>query len=247
MRSLINRRPTASTVISCTALFVALGGTSYAAVTIDGKDLKNRSVTAKKVKTRTLTGTQIKNNTLTGKQIKESTLATVPRAGSAQTAQSATNAHRAVTAGTADNAAHAENAKNATNATNAENATNAQNAQSAATAANADQLAGKPAAAFAASATRVVIESATAVVGSVGGTNSSATASCDAGERAISGGGSWMTTGFPVQIATANVTVPTSRPVTTGGELTGWQVAGRNEVDGVSRQLRAYVVCSPKS
>jgi hypothetical protein len=241
MRSLINRRPTAATVISCTALFVALGGTSYAAVTLDGKDLKNRSVAASKVKTRTLTGTQVKNDGLTGKQVKESTLGTVP---SAATAQSATNAQRAAAADNATNAANAENAKKAENATNAQNA---QSAQTATTAQNAEQLAGKPASAYAASATRVVTENAASVVGSVGGTASTVTASCDAGERAISGGGTWMTTSFPFGIATGNVTVPTSRPVSAGGEITGWQVAGRNSVDGVSRQLRAYVICTPKS
>jgi hypothetical protein len=229
MRSLINRRPTASTVISCTALFVALGGTSYAAVTIDGKDLKNRSVTAKKVKTRTLTGTQIKNDGLTGKQIKESTLGQVP---SAVRANDATRAQRADSAGAADNATNAQNA---------------QSAQTAATAQNAEQLGGKPASAFAASATRVVNASDDPVVGSVGGTHSTVTASCDASERAISGGGTWMTTSFPFGIATGSVTMPTSRPVSTDGEITGWQVAGRNQLDGVSRQLRAYVICTPKS
>lgn len=241
MRSLLNRRPTASTVISCTALFVALGGTSYAAVTIDGKDLKNRSVTAKKVKTRTLTGTQIKNDALTGKQVKESTLGRVP---SAARADDATRAQRADAAGTADTATNAQNAQNAKSA---ESAQSAQTAQTATTAQNAEQLGGKPASAFAASATRIVTASDDPVVGSVGGTHSTVTASCDASERAISGGGTWLTTTFPVGIATGNVTMPTSRPVSTNGEITGWQVAGRNEVDGVSRQLRAYVICTPKS
>jgi hypothetical protein len=57
-------------VVATVALFVALGGGAYAAVTIDGKDLKARSVA----------GGKLKNDTLTGKQIKESKLKQVPNA-----------------------------------------------------------------------------------------------------------------------------------------------------------------------
>jgi hypothetical protein len=52
------------------AVFVALGGTTYAAVTITGRDVKNGS----------LTGKDIKRNSLTSKQIAESRLSPVPRA-----------------------------------------------------------------------------------------------------------------------------------------------------------------------
>jgi hypothetical protein len=55
-------------VVALLALFVALGGTGYAAV-----KLKNNSVPGKK----------LKRNTVTGKQVKESTLGTVPRAQNA--------------------------------------------------------------------------------------------------------------------------------------------------------------------
>jgi hypothetical protein len=57
-------------MVALVALFVALGGSGYAAVKLNGKNLKNRSVAGQKVK----------NNTLTGKQIRESKLGTVPRA-----------------------------------------------------------------------------------------------------------------------------------------------------------------------
>lgn len=240
MRSLLNRRPTASTVISCTALFVALGGTSYAAVTLDGKDLKNRSVTAAKIKTRTLTGKQIKNDALTGKQIKESTLGTVPSAGRAD---NATRAQRADAAGTAD---HATNAQNAQDAQNAKNAQNAQSAATATTAQNAEQLGGKPASAYASSTTRVVTENSAAVEGTAAGAAATVTVSCNADERAIAGGGTWLST--PIAVSTTDrVTTPTSRPVVASGEITGWQVAGRNAATGVDKVLRAYVICTPKS
>ena len=50
----------ASTVIATLALFVALGGTSYAVGnTINGSQLKNRSVAGKKLKNHTVTGTQV--------------------------------------------------------------------------------------------------------------------------------------------------------------------------------------------
>jgi hypothetical protein len=67
------RHLTFANVVSLLALFVALGGTSYAVAKIDGKNIKSKSIA----------GTKLKSNTLTGKQIKESKLATVP---SAQTA-----------------------------------------------------------------------------------------------------------------------------------------------------------------
>lgn len=70
MRRVFARRPSPAMVVALVALFVALGGSGYAAVQLSGKNLKNRSVAGKK----------LKNNTLTGKQIRESRLGTVPRA-----------------------------------------------------------------------------------------------------------------------------------------------------------------------
>lgn len=243
MRSLLHRRPTAATVISCTALFVALGGTSYAAVTLDGKDLKNRSVAASKVKTRTLTGTQVKNDALTGKQIKESTLGTVP---SASSAANATRAQRADSAGSADNATNAQNAQDAKNAETAQTAQAAQTAATATTAQNAEQLGGKPASGFAASVTRVVTESGPVIEGTAAGAAAATTAGCNADERAIAGGGAWMSS--PLAVSTSDrVTIAMSRPLVFGGQITGWQVNGRNAAVGVDKVLRAYVICTPKS
>jgi hypothetical protein len=91
--------PSPSMAISLLALFVALGGTGYAAVRINGKNIKSGTITGKKLKNKTLTGNKFKNNTLTGgklkgdtltgRQIKESTLGTVPRADVATTAGTA--------------------------------------------------------------------------------------------------------------------------------------------------------------
>jgi hypothetical protein len=60
-------------VMSTVAVFVALGGSSYAALTISGKNVKNGS----------LTGKDIKPNSLASRQIKERKLGTVPRAANA--------------------------------------------------------------------------------------------------------------------------------------------------------------------
>jgi hypothetical protein len=85
--------------ISLLALFVALGGTGYAAVKINGKSIKagtitgskfkNKTVTGNKLKNSTLTGSKLRSDTLTGRQIKESTLGSVPRADVATTAGTA--------------------------------------------------------------------------------------------------------------------------------------------------------------
>jgi hypothetical protein len=57
-------RLTYANVMSTVAVFVALGGSSYAAVTISGSSIKNRSIPAKK----------LKPNSITGKQVRESRL-----------------------------------------------------------------------------------------------------------------------------------------------------------------------------
>jgi hypothetical protein len=97
MRFVSKMRPTPSMVVALIALFLAAGGVGYAASTINGKNLKNRSVAGKK----------LKKNTLTGTEIKESKLGKVPKAKNA------------------DTATHANTADNATNATNATHALSA--------------------------------------------------------------------------------------------------------------------------
>jgi hypothetical protein len=78
----IRRRLTYANVMSTMAVFIALGGSSYAAVTISGSSIKNRSIHAKK----------IRHNTLTGWEIKESSLGRVTRAKRADTLNGVTAA-----------------------------------------------------------------------------------------------------------------------------------------------------------
>jgi len=68
--SRIRAHLTYANVMATIAVFVALGGTSYAAITVTGRNVKNSSLTYK----------DLKKNTLGGSRIKESRLGTVPRA-----------------------------------------------------------------------------------------------------------------------------------------------------------------------
>jgi hypothetical protein len=87
------------------ALFVALGGSSYAALSVGSKqiannsvrskDLRNNDVRGRDIRKGTVRGTDVRNgdlqgkdvrdNTITGADVKESSLGTVPRARDAQT------------------------------------------------------------------------------------------------------------------------------------------------------------------
>ena len=110
MRNILNSRPSVATVLSLIALFAALGGTSYAAATISGKQVKNG----------TLTGADIKNNSVGGADVKESKLGQVPSAAKALQAAKASQADQATKATNADQAAKADKADQATKASSAD-------------------------------------------------------------------------------------------------------------------------------
>lgn len=82
-------RPSASMIVALLALFVALGGTVYAASSINGKTIKKNSLPGNRIKKKTVTGNRLKDNTITGTQVNESTLGKVPSATTADTALSA--------------------------------------------------------------------------------------------------------------------------------------------------------------
>jgi hypothetical protein len=69
----LRRRLSYANVMATVAVFIALGGSSYAALTITGRDVVNRS----------LTNRDLKRNTLDGSRIKESRLGAVKRARNA--------------------------------------------------------------------------------------------------------------------------------------------------------------------
>jgi hypothetical protein len=106
-KRLAARLPSPAMVVATAALFVAIGGTSYAAFslranTVGTKQLKNGAVTSGKLKNRAVTKAKLN---LAG--------VTIPNARYAGTAASATNAGNASHARTADTATNAATASNA--------------------------------------------------------------------------------------------------------------------------------------
>jgi hypothetical protein len=117
VKSSHKRLPSPALVIACVALFVSLGGVSYAVATgsIDSREIKNNTIRSKDVRNNTLRTFDIRNNevrgfdirnstirgrdvafnTLTGNDVSEASLGKVPSATTADTAGSANNANSA--------------------------------------------------------------------------------------------------------------------------------------------------------
>jgi hypothetical protein len=70
----LRRKIRYSNVMATLAVFIALGGTSYATLNITGRDIRDSS----------LTGRELQRNSVGGRPIKESQLGTVPRARNAE-------------------------------------------------------------------------------------------------------------------------------------------------------------------
>jgi hypothetical protein len=103
----IRGKLTYANVMATVAVFIALGGASYAAIklpknSVGTNQIKKEAVTAAKLKNGTVTGTKIAAGTITGSNIDLSSLGTVPSAANA------TRAINAEHAGTADTARDAQ-------------------------------------------------------------------------------------------------------------------------------------------
>jgi hypothetical protein len=103
---MLQRKLNYANVVATLALFVALGGSAYAAAqlpknSVGAKQLTANAVTTAKLKNAAVTAAKVKNGTITGAKIDLGSLGTVP---------SATNATNAVNAANATNAASASNA-----------------------------------------------------------------------------------------------------------------------------------------
>lgn len=102
MSKALSKRPSPAMIVALVALFVALGGSAYAASKIGTKDIKNNAITTAKIKKNAVTAAKVKKNAITTAKIKDgavtgtkidaATLGTVPNASHASTADSATNA-----------------------------------------------------------------------------------------------------------------------------------------------------------
>lgn len=111
------RRPSPALAISVIALFVAMGGTVYAAGKISGKAIKVKSLPGNRLKPRSVPANRLKPGALsglsgsaaqiTGAEINELSLGQVPEAAHAETAG---KAQSAIEAETAQNAIEAVNA-----------------------------------------------------------------------------------------------------------------------------------------
>jgi hypothetical protein len=97
MLSKLRGRISSAHVIALAALFVALGGSAFAAATIGTSDIKDGAVTRDKLHDNAVNSSKVAKNSLAGRDIDEKTLGQVPNAGHAVTAD------RATTASTANN------------------------------------------------------------------------------------------------------------------------------------------------
>jgi hypothetical protein len=111
MLAALRGRLTYANVMATVAVFVALGGSSYAALS-----LPKKSVGTKQLKRNAISSSQVRNGAITGADVYESSFGQVPSAATAANATNATNAGHATNADQATNAGHATNADKATNA-----------------------------------------------------------------------------------------------------------------------------------
>ena len=74
MSKLRSHRPSHAVVVAYLALFVALGGSSYAAIVVTGKNVKDSSLTGRDVKDSSLTGRDVKNSSLTTLDVRDESL-----------------------------------------------------------------------------------------------------------------------------------------------------------------------------
>jgi hypothetical protein len=100
-RKTFRERLTYANVMTALALFLAIGGVSYAATqlpknAVGAKQLKKNAVTGAKIKKQTITAAKVKKGTLTGTQINLAALGTVPTAQLANTLAPAENWHAVV-------------------------------------------------------------------------------------------------------------------------------------------------------
>ena len=73
-KTMSTTRPTAALVIACLALLVGMGGTSYAAGLITGKQVKNSTLTGKDLKDGSVSGVDVTDQSVTGKDLLDGTV-----------------------------------------------------------------------------------------------------------------------------------------------------------------------------
>jgi hypothetical protein len=86
VRVKLRQHLTYANVIATLALFVALGGSSYAALRVGSREIADNSIRSRDVRNHSLTRHDVARNTLDGTVIRESRLGRVPRASVADDA-----------------------------------------------------------------------------------------------------------------------------------------------------------------
>ena len=122
MKRLLTKRPSAAMIVALLALFVALGGSSYAAVKIGARDIARGAVGTRAIANNSIRSADIHNAAVSGTDVKDDSLT---NADIDNTSLSALTAKRADTATNADSATRAATATTATKATNADSADSA--------------------------------------------------------------------------------------------------------------------------
>jgi hypothetical protein len=108
MGRLLRRRPSPAMLVALLALFVALGGSTYAATKIRARDIRTGAVGSRAIANNSIRSSDIRNAVVTGQDVKDDSLTnadidnTSLRALSASSATTATRATNATNAGNAD-------------------------------------------------------------------------------------------------------------------------------------------------
>ena len=68
------RRPSYSNVMATAAMFIALGGTSYAAAKITGAEVRDGTLTGRDVRNDSLSGRDVRNDSLSGRDVRDGSL-----------------------------------------------------------------------------------------------------------------------------------------------------------------------------
>jgi hypothetical protein len=116
MKRLLSKRPSPALIVALLALFVALGGSSYAAVKIGARDIQRGAVGTRAIANNSIRSGDIRNATVSGADVRDDSLTNADIDNTNLSAKSAETAARATTATSASTASNATKADSADNA-----------------------------------------------------------------------------------------------------------------------------------
>jgi hypothetical protein len=104
MGRLLRRRPSPAMIVALLALFVALGGSTYAATKIRARDIRTGAVGSRAIANNSIRSSDIRNGVVTGQDVKDDSLTNADIDNTSLRALSATSATTATRATNASNA-----------------------------------------------------------------------------------------------------------------------------------------------